>query len=172
MNTVFSLASAISEFGALALDLLALVVGVRLVSDALAVLDRVLSALRFAAEATLLLLALALSVTTDAALWLAPRAGRLAGRAYRLGHRYWPTVCRAAEAVRVTVARFVWAQAGYSPAPVPATALIVRPVVARALPSLLPSLTRRQLLATARAMGLPHYSRLSTNQLRFALGTV
>jgi hypothetical protein len=118
------------------------------------------------AELTLLLLALLLSSLTDAAVWAAPRLGRLAGRAYRLGRRHWPTVRRAAEAVRVTAARFVWAQAGYSPAPVQPRPVVVAAVVARALPSLLPSLTRRQLLRVARAVRLPGYSRLSTDQLR------
>jgi hypothetical protein len=140
--------------------------------------DRVLSALTFAAEATLLLLALALSALTDAVVWAAPRAGRLAGRACRLGRRHWPTVCRAAETVRVTVARFVWTQAGYSPSPVAQQAVstssrasLCRPVVARALPGLLPAMTRRQLLAVAKAVRLPRYSRLTTDALRAALGT-
>lgn len=169
MQTLLTLSKVAAEFGGLALDILALIIGVRFVSDFLVILDRVLSALRFVAELTLLLLSLAISAATDAVVWLAPYAGRLAGRAYRLCSRYWPTVRRAAETARLAVARFVWAQAGYSPAPVPATALIARPVVARALPGLLPSLTRRQLLATARAVGLPRYSRLSTDRLRQAL---
>lgn len=133
-------------------------------------LTRAHSAAVYAAELTLLLLALALSALTDAVVWAAPRLGRLLGRAYRLARRHWPTVCRAAEAVRLTAARFVWAQAGYSPAPIPGQALTVRPVVARALPGLLRSMTRRQLLATARALQLPGYSRLTTDHLRTALG--
>lgn len=169
MLTILSVLNSLAELSTLIAEVVAVVVGVRLVSDALAILDRVVKALRFAAEATLLLLALALSALTDAVLWAAPRAGRLAGRAYRLGRRYWPTVCRAAETVRLTVARFVWTQAGYAPSQVPATALIVRPVVARALPALVPSLSRRQLLAVAKAVRLPRYSRLSTDALRAAL---
>lgn len=135
-------------------------------------LTRAHSAAVYAAELTLLLLALALSALTDAAVWAAPRLGRLLGRAYRLALRHWPTAAEVAETVRLTAARFVWTQAGYSPAPMPAPALVVRPVVARALPGLLPSLTRRQLLAAARALQLPGYSRLSTDQLRTALGAV
>lgn len=133
----------------------------------------------WAAELTLLLLALLLSVVTDAVVWAAPRLGRLAGRAYRLGRRHWPTVRRAAEVVRLTVARFVWIQAGYSPAPVPPEAApgpcrasLCRPVVAKALPGLLPALNRRQLLAVAKAVRLPRYSRLTTDHLRAALGAV
>ncbi|MFZ9559249.1 MAG: hypothetical protein ACO27M_05410 [Vulcanococcus sp.] len=179
MPALLTAFSAASEFASLLLDLALLLLGVQAARTVLDAAERLARLLTWLAEFTLLLLALLLSVVTDAVVWAAPRLGRLAGRAYRLGRRHWPTACRVAEAVRLTVARFVWTQAGYSPAPVapeaapaPCRAPLCRPVVAKALPGLLPALSRRQLLAVAKAARLPRYSRLSTDQLRAALGAV
>ena len=168
MLTILSILNSLAELSTLIAEVVAVVIGVRLVSDVLSILERVVRALRFAAEATLLLIALALSVLIDAVVWSAPRLGRLAGRCYRVCRRHWPTVRRAAEAARLAVVRFVLTQAGHPPAPVQRQP-IVRPVVARALPPLVPSLTRRQLLATAKTLRVPRYSRLSTDALRAAL---
>lgn len=130
-------------------------------------LTRAHSAAIHTAELTALLIALTLSALTDAVVWAAPRLGRLLGRAYRLGRRHWPTVRSGLETARLTAARFIWAQAGYSPASVP-SAPPSSPVNPPAIPSA--PLTRRQLLAAAKALRLPGYSRLSTDQLRTALG--
>ena len=173
MTSFLTALSAASELASLLLDLGLLLLGVQAARAVLDAAERLARLLAWLAEVTLLLLALALSVTTDVVVWLAPRLGRLAGRAYRFTRRHWPTVRRAVEAVRLTVARFVWTQAGYSPAPVAAAApVLIRPVVAKALPGLVPSLNRRQLLAVARSVQLPRYSRLATDPLRSALAAL
>jgi len=138
----------------------------------------IVSALTWFAGLLQLLLMLLCAIVAD----YAPTAGRYLGRAagatVRLGRlaRRWYDAHAAHHVAAADRAgrRFVAQQLGTAypaarEALEPTAAPLVRPVVAKALPPLLPAYSRRQLLSLAKARQVPRYSRLSTDQLREAL---
>jgi hypothetical protein len=107
-------------------------------------------------------------------------AGRAAGTAVRWGRQarrwYDRHAAHHVAAAERTARAFVAEQLGTAypaarQAIEPAAPVLVRPVVARAMPALVPSLSRRQLLRVAKARQVRGYSRMNTAALREALLT-
>lgn len=174
----FSTLTAATELLQLVADLALLCLGLQVARTVLDTLDRVIAALCWVAGLLQLLLVLVCTAIAD----YAPTAGRYLGRAAgttvrlgRLARRLWDRhAAPHAAAAERTARRFVAQQLGTAYPAVrealePTAAPLVRPVVARALPQLLPAYSRRQLLSLAKARQVPRYSRLSTDQLREAL---
>ena len=184
---VSSSLGAAAEALTLAAQVLAVVVGIRATRDALDILERIVAALRFAAEATLLVLALALSALADVAPLVGRALGRYAGIAFRLGRQaralydahLAPTVSALVVAADYAARAFVTAQCGDA---LPAFKAAIAPtasVASEAASSLenvpvtasnaTAGLTRRQLLVLAKTHKVRGYSRMTTVELRQAL---
>ena len=169
MTAIFSTLSAIAEILNLAADLLLLLVGIQAARTILDVLDRMLKAWLWVAGLAQLVLMLACSLIAD----YGPAAGRILGRAagmvYRWGRKartlydshLQPLMIAADYAGR----RFVESQAGnHAIADWAAPAVLVLVTEPQQVPQ-----NRRELLALAKAVGLPNYSRIPTSELRAAL---
>lgn len=179
MTTAFvSTLAAATELLQLVADLALLCLGLQVARTVLDTLDRLVAALRWVAGLLQLLLVLVCTATAEFAPVAGRYAGRAAGTAVRLGRQarrwYGQHAAHHAAAADRAGRRFVAQQLGTGYPAIreaiePAAPVLVRPVVAKALPGLLPSLPRRQLLTLAKDRQVARYSRLSTADLREAL---
>lgn len=185
---VTSALGAAAETVTLAAQVLAVVLGLRAVTDALDILAKAIAALRWLAGLLQLVLMLVCSAIGDVLPLVGRHAGRAAGTAYRLGRQaralYDAHLAPAVTSIDQSARAFVISQLGTA---YPALTAAIAPVAAPSSPSTAPEpaaltvpapvspatatapLTRRQLLALAKAQGLPRYSRLTTAQLREAI---
>ena len=180
MAYVFSAVSALTETLGLLTDVAVLIIGIQTIRTGLDVLDRLIKGWLWLAGLVQLVFCLACSLIGDLAPIIGHHLGKLAGRTYRLGIQCRILWASYGQPVAIWAdyesRRFVECQFGdhfladwASP-----YCLVIRD----AFPGLLepsegtfemPSLTRRELLALAKAQGLPGYSRLKTEELRLAL---
>ena len=165
MQTVFSAFGAVTEVLNLLTDVAVLLVGIQTVRTGLDVLDRLIKGWLWLAGLVQLLFVLVCTAIAEYAPTVGRYAGRAAGTVYRWGKQARPVIMPVLVAIDYHARKFVEQQAGQhaiadwaSPA-----VLVLNPE-----PQQLPE-TRRELLALAKAIGLPGYSRMTTENLKLAL---
>jgi hypothetical protein len=165
MHTAFSAFSAAAELLNLAIDVLVLLVGVQTVQTALNVADRLVKGWLWLAGLVQLTVMLVCTAVAEYGPIVGRYAGRAAGIAYRLGKQARPHIMPVLVAADYSIRRFVEAQAGDTPLADWASPAVV---VLYTEPQQLPE-TRRELLALAKSIALPGYSRMTTEDLKLAL---
>ena len=165
MHTVFSAFGAVTEVLTLLTDVAILLVGIQAVRTALDVLDRLIKGWLWLAGLVQLLFTLVCTAIAEFAPTIGKYAGRAAGTVYRWGKQARPVVMPLAIAIDYHARKFVEQQAGQHPIADWASPSVL---VINAEPQQLPE-TRRELLTLAKAIGLPGYSRMTTENLKLAL---
>ena len=165
MHNLLSAFGAVTEVLNLLIDVAVLLVGIQTVRTGLDVLDRLIKGWLWLAGLAQLLFMLACSVIAEYAPTVGRYAGRAAGAVYRWGKQARPVIMPVLVAIDYHARKFVEQQAGQHAIADWASPAVL---VINAEPQQLPE-TRRELLALAKALRIPNYSRMTTENLKLAL---